>query len=58
MITEKDIRPIPKYILKAIMQKDKKYYPTPTDSNRFSCLSRGMEKRTRKSNRSRKTSPS
>ena len=44
MITEKDIRPIPKYILKTIMQKDKKYYPTPADSNRFSCLSRGMEK--------------
>ena len=35
MITEKDIRPIPKYILKAIMQKDKKYYPTPAGAKRF-----------------------
>ena len=35
MITEKDIRPIPKYILKAIMQKDKKYYPSPAGANRF-----------------------
>ena len=35
MITEKDIRPIPKYILKAIMQKDKKRYPTPAGANRF-----------------------
>jgi hypothetical protein len=35
MITEKDIRPIPKYILKAIMKKDKQFYPTPVGANRF-----------------------
>ena len=35
MITEKDIKPIPKYILKAILQKDKKFYPTPAGANRF-----------------------
>ena len=35
MITEKDIRPIPKYILKTIMKKDKNYYPTPVGANRF-----------------------
>ncbi len=35
MITEKNIRPIPKYILKAIMQKDQKYYPSPAGANRF-----------------------
>ena len=35
MITEKDIRPIPKYILKAIIQKDKKFYPSPAGANRF-----------------------
>ena len=35
MITEKDIRPIPKYILKAIMKKDKQFYPSPTGANRF-----------------------
>ena len=35
MITEKDVRPIPKYILNAIMRKDKKFYPTPAGINRF-----------------------
>ena len=35
MITEKDIRPIPKYILKTIMKKDKNYYPTPVGANRY-----------------------
>ena len=35
MITEKAIRPIPKYILKAIMKKDKVFYPTPVGANRF-----------------------
>ena len=35
MITANDIRPIPQYILKAIMKKDKKIYPSPVGANRF-----------------------
>lgn len=35
MITEKDIRPIPKYILKKIFNKDSKLYPTPYGYVRF-----------------------
>lgn len=35
MITGKDVRPIPKYILKAIMKKDKQFYPSPNGKNRF-----------------------
>ena len=35
MITKKDIRPIPKYILKKIQQVDEKRYPTSCGSRRF-----------------------
>ena len=35
MITKKDFRPIPKYILKKIQQVDKKRYPTPCGCRRF-----------------------
>ena len=35
MITEKDIRPIPKYILKKIQKQDNKLYPSPYGYVRF-----------------------
>ena len=35
MITEEDIKPIPKYILEKIKSKDKKLNPTPNGNTRF-----------------------
>ena len=35
MITEEDIKPIPKYILEKIKLKDKKFNPTPNGNTRF-----------------------
>lgn len=34
-MTEKDIRPIPKYILRLIEREDKKEFPTPNKQLRF-----------------------
>ncbi len=35
MINEKDIKPIPKYILKLIKERDNKAFPTPESNRRF-----------------------